>query len=71
MKTFTINGNTFRYEKEVDGEDERLYAYNLYNWAGNLIASAIGTFKGVREIAKAFLTGSDEEMRRAINENCY
>ena len=72
MKTLKIQGKEFRYEKDVDrawGDD--VYTYSLYDENGNRIAFEISTFRGVREIAKAYLTGNKEELFLAKLDNCY
>ena len=71
MKTLKIKSETFLYEKVADSEYKDIYTYSLYDINGDLIAFEIGTFKGVREIAKAFLTGNREELDLAILGNCY
>lgn len=70
MKTFIIRGEKFYYEKDVDGEDPSNYTYELYDAEGRYIASAIISFQGVREIAKAYFK-SDKELEEAINEWCF
>lgn len=72
MKTLKIQGKKFQYEKDVDrawGDD--VYTYSLYDEKGNRIAFEISTFRGVREIAKAYLTGNKEELFLAKLDNCY
>lgn len=70
MKTFKIQGKKFRYEKDFDRAWE-VYTYSLYDEKGNRIAFEISTFRGVREIAKAFLTGNEKELFLAKLDNCY
>ena len=70
MKTCKIKNEKFIYEKDVDGEDSNNYTYELYDAEGKYIASAIINFQGVREIAKAYLTGG-KELKEAINEWCF
>lgn len=72
MKTLKVKGKTFRYEKDIDrawGND--VYTYSLYDENGNLIVFEISTFRGVREIAKAYLTGDEEKLNLPILDNCY
>ena len=71
MKTLKIRGKTFRYEQEFDSAWEGVYTYSLYDEKGHYIASEITTFKGVLEIAKAYLTGDEENLNLTILYNCY
>ena len=70
MKTFKIKNEKFYYEKDVDGEDPSNCTYELYDATGRYIAAAIVNFKGVREIAKAYLIGR-KELEEAIDEWCF
>ena len=70
MKTLKIKGKMFRYNKDLD-RAWGVYTYSLYDENGNRIAFEISTFKGVREIAKAYLTGNEEELFLAELDNCY
>lgn len=60
-KKLKIRNHTFFYTKDVDSEDPSNYTYALYAEDGSYIASAILNFQGVREIAKAYLEGPEEE----------
>lgn len=70
MKTVIIKNKKFYYEKDIDGEDPSNYTYELYDAEGRYIASAIINFQGMREIAKAYLTGG-KELEEAIDEWCF
>ena len=71
MKTFKIKNEIFYYEELIDAEDEANYTYSLYDKNRKYIASAIMNFRGMREIAKTFLTGDEELLQQAINYYCY
>lgn len=60
-KKLKIRNHIFFYMKDVDSEDPSNYTYALYAEDGSYIASAILNFQGVREIAKAYLDGPEEQ----------